>query len=101
MPRKDKPIICQFERPSFNKEIFWHQWSRDGGYNEMASARRHGNERSMDESRKENQKRIDEKCQIGTIAEAVNCFQEKLPDSLIHVYKTMTPRIWTWTQCTN
>ena len=57
----------------------------------MASARRHGNERSMDESRKENQKRIDEKCQNGTIAEAVNCFQEKLPDSLIHVYKTMTP----------
>eukprot|EP00794_Sanderia_malayensis_P017109 gene17109-18833_t len=78
--------FASFEGPSFNKETFWYQWSRDGEYNEMAHARRKGNQGSVNESGKGRQKRIEKKCQIGTVAEAMNSLKEKLPEFLIHVY---------------
>ena len=77
--------FASFQGLSFNNEIFWYQWSRDGEFNEMAHTRRKGNQESLNEV-KGKQKRIQKKCHVGTVAEAVNSLKEKLPEFLIHVY---------------
>ena len=51
----------------------------------MAHARRKGNHGSLNVG-KGKQKRIEKKCHVGTVAEAVNSIKEKLPEFLIHVY---------------
>ena len=37
---KNSQWLCSFEGLEFNDQTFWHEWTREGEYNEMAHARR-------------------------------------------------------------